>query len=418
MSSNKVLIISDLHAPFHHPDALAFLKWVEDKYDPTHIIQIGDIIDANAFSIKFDRDPNGMGGSEEMRRAKLFIQQLAKQIPLMTVLEGNHTDRIAKAAKKIGLLDDMVKTLPEYLEFPDTWQFSERLTLDGVTYIHGDRVASSGGNLMQNGIKLYMKNIVFGHYHARAGIDYLTIDDRVLWGMCVGCLVSQETYAFDYAKKSSRISIMSVGLVEEGCPRIIPMLLKKNGRWDKNKQWEVNMHMDEMSSDIFYMIGDIDDDMATRFLSWIHYKESRTTCNLTVYISTYGGNLDDAFTIVNAMKSSPHQIITVGTGKVMSAGVIILVAGDIRLVYDDCSIMSHQFTTSTGFQKYHELANASSYFKSIHKKMVDFLFKACRKPITKEAVEGVLLKETDTFLSAKDLFKLGYINKVISIDRW
>jgi len=40
--NSRILLISDLHCPFHHPDALSFLSYLKDKYNPTRIINGGD----------------------------------------------------------------------------------------------------------------------------------------------------------------------------------------------------------------------------------------------------------------------------------------------------------------------------------------------------------------------------------------
>jgi predicted phosphodiesterase len=46
MAKNQViLVISDLHIPYEHRDALAFLRAVKAKYKPTQVICIGDEVD-------------------------------------------------------------------------------------------------------------------------------------------------------------------------------------------------------------------------------------------------------------------------------------------------------------------------------------------------------------------------------------
>jgi hypothetical protein len=40
--NDRILVIGDIHAPYEHPDTVAFLKAVKKKYNPTRVIQIGD----------------------------------------------------------------------------------------------------------------------------------------------------------------------------------------------------------------------------------------------------------------------------------------------------------------------------------------------------------------------------------------
>ena len=49
MSNYKsVLVISDLHIPYHHPDAFKFLAALKKKYKPDLVVNIGDEIDQHS----------------------------------------------------------------------------------------------------------------------------------------------------------------------------------------------------------------------------------------------------------------------------------------------------------------------------------------------------------------------------------
>ena len=67
---------------------------------------------------------------------------------------------------------------------------------------------------------------------------------------------------------------------------------------------------------------------------------------ITMYVSTYGGSADEMFAIFDIMnhcKKSCH-IETIGIGKVMSAGTLILAAGTKgkRKISKNCRVMLHQ----------------------------------------------------------------------------
>ena len=63
------------------------------------------------------------------------------------------------------------------------------------------------------------------------------------------------------------------------------------------------------------------------------------------YISTYGGSADDMFALYDVMKEIQKEtdIYTIGLGKVMSAGVLLLASGTPgrRLIGRNCRIMVH-----------------------------------------------------------------------------
>ena len=52
--------------------------------------------------------------------------------------------------------------------------------------------------------------------------------------MTVGCLVNKDSLAMAYMKINLAKPILSCGIITEGYPQIVPMVLKKDGSWDKN----------------------------------------------------------------------------------------------------------------------------------------------------------------------------------------
>ena len=48
--NKRILVISDLHIPYHRPDSFEFLKEIKKQYKPDTIVNIGDEIDCRAVS--------------------------------------------------------------------------------------------------------------------------------------------------------------------------------------------------------------------------------------------------------------------------------------------------------------------------------------------------------------------------------
>ena len=93
--------------------------------------------------------------------------------------------------------------------------------------------------------------------------------------------------------------------------------------------------------------GDITERSAISFLKQISILEHiDPTKEIVVYIDTYGGNADAAIMMHDAIKICKCPITTIGLGKVMSAGVLILSAGDegSRFVTPNARIMMHQLS--------------------------------------------------------------------------
>ena len=55
---NKVMVIGDLHIPYHHKDSFAFLRALKKKYKGFDlVVNIGDELDQHAISMH-DNDPD------------------------------------------------------------------------------------------------------------------------------------------------------------------------------------------------------------------------------------------------------------------------------------------------------------------------------------------------------------------------
>ena len=183
----RIMVIPDLQFPAEHPDSYAFLKLVKETYNPTLIVQIGDIVDFGSLT-GFDIDPDYISPKTEMLENKRCVKKLAKIFPELYITIGNHEMRLYRKALKAGLPLDCIKQLGDILDAPKGWKFcSERLEYrrddkDGILFIHtGDRAKQGGLSKDQH------CNTVHGHLHANAWVKYFSTRDKLFWDMNVGC---------------------------------------------------------------------------------------------------------------------------------------------------------------------------------------------------------------------------------------
>ena len=85
MSKNSViLVISDTHCPYHHPDLIPFLKALKKKYRPDRVIHIGDEVDSHAISFH-DSDPDLYSAGDEHQASLPTIHEMEKLLPLSLI---------------------------------------------------------------------------------------------------------------------------------------------------------------------------------------------------------------------------------------------------------------------------------------------------------------------------------------------
>lgn len=234
MSKKKtILVIPDIQAPFHHKDTLPFLEALKKKYKPTNVVNIGDLTDSYCLTA-WTKDPDAISASEEIKRMREFIADYVKLFPKGDILTSNHDLRLQRAAVRAGISRYFLKSYHDWMGLPKTWKFHDELVIDDIMFTHGDEGGAGGQMAAQNRVKHYGRSCVSGHLHTQSCINYLATRDKLMFGMQVGCLIDREALAFAYAKKSLRKPVLTAGIIENGVPMLIPMVLNKNGRWNKS----------------------------------------------------------------------------------------------------------------------------------------------------------------------------------------
>jgi len=231
--NKTILVISDIQAPFHHKDTLAFLKAVKNKYKPNHIVNIGDLSDSYCLTA-WQKDPDAISANEEIQKLLDFTKDFCKLFPKGDILTSNHDLRLERAAVRAGIPRHFIKGYHEWMGLTSGWKFHDELIIDDIMYTHGDEVGASGAHAALNRVKHYGRSCISGHLHTQSCIEYFATREKLMFGMQVGCLIDREQLAFAYAKKALRKPVLTVGLVVNGVPQLVPMFLDSDGNWTRS----------------------------------------------------------------------------------------------------------------------------------------------------------------------------------------
>ena len=229
MSYKSVLVISDLHIPYHHPDAFEFLTQLKKKYKPDLVVNIGDEIDQHAISFH-NHHPDLKSPGDELREARRYCQELQKIFPEMTLVHSNHSSLVYRRAVAHGLSLEYLKSYNEFLHVGQGWKWVDDLT---VTLSDGQRCFFTHG-MASRALAVSMQygcNVCQGHYHSKFSIEYFSNPDKLVWAMQTGCLINQKELAFEYAKNFKSRFIIGCGMIIEGQPKLMPMVLLDGGSW-------------------------------------------------------------------------------------------------------------------------------------------------------------------------------------------
>ena len=73
---------------------------------------------------------------------------------------------------------------------------------------------------------------VQGHHHEKFQIYYWANSKGLYFDMHVGCLIDDKCRAYEYNNTNLKRPLIGCGAIFDGQPRLLPMVLKKNGRWN------------------------------------------------------------------------------------------------------------------------------------------------------------------------------------------
>ena len=135
---------------------------------------------------------------------------------------------------------------------------------------------------------------------------------------------------------------------------------------------------------------------------------------IDMYISTYGGSADDMAALVDIMNMVKKDcpIRTIGLGKVMSAGVLIMASGTKgeRTIGKNCRVMIHSVIAGNA-GSLHNLENELAEVKKMQEVYLDSLVEVTN--LTKKQLKSFMRRKTNVYLTAEEAIKYGIADKIL-----
>lgn len=135
---------------------------------------------------------------------------------------------------------------------------------------------------------------------------------------------------------------------------------------------------------------------------------------IELFISTYGGSAIEMFSIYDTMRSirDECEIHTIGLGKVMSAGVLLLAAGTKgkRKIGANCRVMLHGVIAGSQGSIY-SLENEMEEIRFVQEQHINALVKETK--MTKRYLKKLLNREVNVYFTAKKAVELGIADEII-----
>lgn len=199
------LVIGDTHCPAmlrsKRKNYIDHLLMVYEKYECSHVVHIGDLVDNHALSYHNPKAPRLKDPIKEYEKALFQIRELTSAFPEnVDLMLGNHDALPWRLARDLSIPDDMLKDFAAMFELPDGWTVHERfsqLVRHGVIYQHGDR----GRNSALLNSQAEFVPVVQGHHHQKCGVTHYSNRKQRTWAVQTGCGVDEKHLSQSYGVK-------------------------------------------------------------------------------------------------------------------------------------------------------------------------------------------------------------------------
>ena len=167
------------------------------------------------------------------------------------------------------------------------------------------------------------------------------------------------------------------------------------------------------------LFSDVAEEKVAEFVHALLYlhesnKAREESLPIDFYLSTYGGSADDMFALYDVMRQilPTTEIHTIGMGKVMSAGVLLLASGTKgkRKIGKYCRVMIHSAMAGS----HGSLPNLVNELEALQQTQEDYINALSDETsMSKQEIKNMLERKVNVYLSAEEAVKLGIADIII-----
>jgi predicted phosphodiesterase len=198
LKAKRLLLLSDIHIPYHSIDALTAAIEFAEKESPDCILLNGDTLDFHGLS-RFVKDPSKRSISHELKCFSEFMDVLKRVFPSARIIfkVGNHEERYqhflwTKAAELTDLkefeLPNIIKARAEGIEFVSDKRI---ISFNGLNIIHGHEFASGFFSPVNVARGLFLRaktSAIQGHNHQTSEHTESDMNGKITTTWSTGCL--------------------------------------------------------------------------------------------------------------------------------------------------------------------------------------------------------------------------------------
>lgn len=203
ITNSKILILSDIHAPYHDVEALELAIKYGIDHGANCVLLNGDTLDFAGIS-RHEKDWRQRSVTEEFEVGRKLLEYIRYKFPKAQIIwkDGNHDERWEKYlyTKAPEIFDDPEFKLKVRLKFGelgiDHVTDKRPIKIGKLTVLHGHELAggSGGVNPARATFLKTLDSVLVGHYHKTSSHTESTLNGSVISVESQGCLCGMNPY--------------------------------------------------------------------------------------------------------------------------------------------------------------------------------------------------------------------------------
>ena len=193
----------------------------------------GDLLDNHSISYH-EKNPDLRGPLCELKESIKRMKKLFKIIPKASIVNSNHDDLPYRKIRTAGVPSPYATDRHKVWGMPKgwTWEGDEYIIkgkngIPDTHYHHGFRISAADH---AEGLGMIHKA---GHFHTAFKVEYRFARNSFVCGVNLGCLINRKHPAFEYDRNNKKRPVIGCGMSWGGFPVIVPMVLKRGGKWTR-----------------------------------------------------------------------------------------------------------------------------------------------------------------------------------------
>lgn len=180
------------------------------------------------------------------------------------------------------------------------------------------------------------------------------------------------------------------------------------------RDYDVKLSYASDDSRTVFFVGDVEETLVGYIIERLFLlSEQDSKQPIKLIVNTNGGSVDEMFAIYDAMKIVEAPVYTLGLGKIMSAGVLILAAGEKghRQIGLNARVMYH-LGVEENYGTVPEQRAALDEFERQERQCDMCLAKECG--VSVEKIEEMHQDRVDCYMTPEQALDLGVVDFILS----